>query len=73
VRVSVDDAESTSGWTLDAKGIVNFAEAPLAGAQVKAGFRFDVPVRFADDRLSLNRATFAAGEIVSVPMIEVRE
>ena len=38
-----------------------------------AGFRFDVPVRFAEDRLSLNRATFAAGEIPSVPLIEIRE
>ena len=40
---------------------------------MKAGFRFDVPVRFAEDKLSLNRATFLAGEIPSVPMIELRE
>ena len=40
---------------------------------MRAGFRFDVPVRFAEDRLSLSRATFAAGEIPSVPLIEIRE
>jgi uncharacterized protein (TIGR02217 family) len=47
--------------------------APEAGAEVRAGYRFDVPVRFADDRLSLSRATFEAGEIASVPLIEIRE
>jgi len=40
---------------------------------VRAGYRFDVPVRFAEDRLSLSLATFAAGEAPSVPLIEVRE
>nr|MBA2467044.1 DUF2460 domain-containing protein [Sphingomonas sp.] len=38
-----------------------------------AGFLFDVPVRFADDRLEVNRATFLAGEAPSVPLIEIRE
>ena len=33
-------------------GVVEFDEAPAAGAEVRAGFRFDVPVRFAEDRLS---------------------
>jgi uncharacterized protein (TIGR02217 family) len=73
VRVSVDEDEMTDGWALTGKGIVAFELAPADGAEVKAGFRFDVPVRFAGDRLSLNRATFLAGEMPSVPMIEVRE
>ncbi|HYE28995.1 MAG TPA: DUF2460 domain-containing protein [Allosphingosinicella sp.] len=73
VRVSVDGAERVDGWTLAALGVVRFDVAPAAGAEVKAGFRFDVPVRFADDRLSVSRATFEAGEIPSVPLIEVRE
>jgi uncharacterized protein (TIGR02217 family) len=38
-----------------------------------AGFRFDVPVRFAEDSLEVNRATFAAGEMPSVPLVEIRE
>jgi uncharacterized protein (TIGR02217 family) len=73
VRVAVDGGERVSGWMLGDKGVVEFDEAPEVGEAVTAGFRFDVPVRFAEDRLSLNRATFAAGEMPSVPMIEIRE
>ncbi|MGY2734803.1 uncharacterized protein (TIGR02217 family) [Sphingomonas sp. UYP23] len=40
---------------------------------VSAGFLFDVPVRFAEDTLSVTRATFLAGATTSVPLIEVRE
>jgi uncharacterized protein (TIGR02217 family) len=73
VRVSVDGEERVSGWTLADKGVIAFDAAPAEGKEVRAGFRFDVPVRFAEDRLGLSRATFAAGEIPSVPMIEIRE
>jgi uncharacterized protein (TIGR02217 family) len=73
VLVSVGGVERASGWTLGPLGTLSFEEAPGAGAAVKAGFRFDVPVRFAEDRLSVSRATFEAGEIPSVPLIEVRE
>jgi uncharacterized protein (TIGR02217 family) len=73
VRVSAGGVERVSGWTLGGLGTVSFEDAPAPGAQVKAGFRFDVPVRFAEDRLSVSRATFQAGEIPSVPLIEVRE
>ena len=73
VRVSVGGVERVAGWTLGPLGMVSFDEAPAAGAEVRAGFRFDVPVRFEQDRLSVGRATFEAGEIPSVPLIEVRE
>jgi uncharacterized protein (TIGR02217 family) len=73
VRVSVGGVERVTGWTLGPLGTLSFEEAPAAGAAVKAGFRFDVPVRFAEDRLGVSRATFEAGEIPSVPLIEVRE
>jgi uncharacterized protein (TIGR02217 family) len=73
VRVSVGGLERVSGWTLGPLGTVSFEVPPAAGAEVKAGYRFDVPVRFAEDRLSVSRATFEAGEIPSVPLIEVRE
>ena len=73
VRVAVDNVERMSGWTLGDKGMVAFDDAPGAGEAVTAGFRFDVPVRFAEDRLSLSRASFAAGEMPAVPMIEIRE
>ena len=73
VRVSVAGVERTSGWTLAAGGVVAFDVPPAAGAAVRAGFRFDVPVRFAEDRLTVSTATFLAGEAASVPLIEVRE
>jgi uncharacterized protein (TIGR02217 family) len=73
VRVAVDGAELATGWTLDGKGVVQFTDAPAAGAIVTAGYLFDVPVRFAEDRLEINRATFRAGEAPSVPLIEIRE
>jgi uncharacterized protein (TIGR02217 family) len=73
VRVSVAGVERVSGWTLAPGGRVLFDEAPGEGAEVRAGFRFDVPVRFAEDRLSVSRATFEAGEIAPVPLIELRE
>ena len=73
VRVAVDGVERVSGWTLGASGRVSFDTAPADGAEVRAGYRFDVPVRFAEDRLAVSRATFEAGEIASVPLIELRE
>ena len=73
VRVAVDGSELTTGWTLAEKGVVEFATPPAAGAAITAGFLFDVPVRFAEDRIEVNRSTFLAGEAPSVPLVEVRE
>lgn len=73
VLVSVDGTAQASGWTLDPGGIVRFDTPPPAGTSVAAGFTFDVPVRFAEDRLEVSGAAFAAGEAPSVPVIEVRE
>ncbi|RJF90790.1 DUF2460 domain-containing protein [Sphingomonas cavernae] len=71
VAVAVDGAIVT-GWTLDG-GVVAFDTPPAAGAAISAGYLFDVPVRFAEDRIEVNRATFLAGEAASVPLIEIRE
>ena len=60
-------------WTLEPAGWIVLAAAPPAGSEVRAGFLFDVPVRFATDRLDINAASFAAGEAPSVPLIELRE
>jgi uncharacterized protein (TIGR02217 family) len=73
VRVAVDGIEQVGGWSHVGLGVIAFDEAPAAGAVLTAGFRFDVPVRFAEDRLEINRATFAAGEAPSVPLVEIRE
>lgn len=73
IRVAVDGVELTEGWSHEGMGIIAFEDAPAEGAVLTAGFRFDVPVRFAEDRLDINRATFAAGEAPSVPLVEIRE
>ncbi|HEY0958909.1 MAG TPA: DUF2460 domain-containing protein [Novosphingobium sp.] len=71
--VSVAGVLIAEGWTLDEGGVLTFAEAPASGAQVRAGFLFDVPVRFAEDRLEIAGASFAAGEAPSVLVVEIRE
>jgi uncharacterized protein (TIGR02217 family) len=73
VRVAAAGTELVSGWTLGDKGVIEFDVAPALGAAITAGFLFDTPVRFADDRIEINRATFMAGEAPSVPLVEVRE
>ena len=72
IVVSIDGVIS-GGWTLTDAGIVTFAVPPAAGKIIRAGFTFDVPVRFAEDKLEVSGAVFAAGEVPSVPVIEVRE
>lgn len=73
VRIAIDGTELATGWTLHDKGVVEFDQPPPAGAVVTAGFLFDVAVRFAEDRIEVNRSTFLAGEAPSVPLVEVRE
>lgn len=72
ILVSVDGVP-TQDWTLAPGGTIVLTNAPPEGAEVRAGFLFDVPVRFAQDRLDISGATFAAGEAPSVPLIEIRE
>ena len=72
VRVAVAGSEAFTGWSLDG-GTVAFADAPASGGAVTAGYRFDVPVRFAEDRLRVSLHGFLAGEATSVPLVEVRE
>ncbi len=73
IKVSVGGAVRTTGWAVDERGILTFSAAPAAGAEVRAGFLFDVPVRFAEDQLQLSGASFGAGEAPSVPVVEIRE
>ncbi|MFS0737171.1 DUF2460 domain-containing protein [Sphingomonas sp. 1P06PA] len=73
VRIAVGGIERLTGWTVEPGGAIEFESPPAAGAAVTAGYRFDVPVRFAEDRLEIARTSWAAGEAVSVPLIEIRE
>ena len=64
---------ATQAFALAPLGLVTLDVAPAAGAAVTASFDFDVPVRFAEDRLTVSRATYLAGAAPSVPLVEVRE
>ncbi|WP_375291650.1 DUF2460 domain-containing protein [Qipengyuania sp.] len=72
VSVSVDGVP-TAAWSLADRGLIVFDVAPVPGADIRAGFLFDVPVRFAEDRLDVSGVSFAAGEVPSVPLVEIRE
>ena len=72
LRVAVAGTEISSGFSLDdTTGLVTFASAPDSGAAISAGFEFDCPVRFDTDGLSINLASFQAGEIPSIPLVEI--
>lgn len=73
VRVTVDGVEQLSGWALVAGGAIQFEAPPPVGADVRAGYRFDVPVRFATDRLEISLSGVRSGEIPNVPLVEIRE
>lgn len=74
VRAAVDGAEQTetTDFTVDeTSGVINFTSPPGAGLSITAGFLFDTPVRFDTDELRINLAAFEAGDIPSIPLIEV--
>ena len=63
----------TERYSIASGGKLIFEDAPDEDEEVRAGFLFDVPVRFAEDRLDITGLAFAAGEAPSVPLIEIRE
>ena len=68
-----DELVETVHFTVDyATGVVSFASPPAIGVQVTAGYEFDVPVRFDTDRIQVSVASFQAGEVPQVPVVEVR-
>jgi uncharacterized protein (TIGR02217 family) len=75
VRVAVNGTEALpSDFSLDsATGEIVFipGKIPGNGAAVTAGFSLHVEVRFASETLSANLTAFDAGEVPSVPLVEV--
>lgn len=76
VVVAVDGTDKLEGtdFSLDtATGTVAFLAGaiPAAGAEVTAGFEFDLPVRFDSDELTINLAAFEAGDIPAIPIVEI--
>lgn len=75
VRVAVDGdplVEDVHFEVDAATGIVTLVDAPDIGVKVTAGFEFDVPVRFDTDSIQTSVASFRAGDVPRVPVVEVR-
>lgn len=75
VRVGIANNEQreTIHYDVDlATGIVTIFDAPEDGAEITAGFEFDVPVRFDADAIQTSVASFRAGDVPRVPIVEVR-
>ncbi|MDP3196733.1 DUF2460 domain-containing protein [Tabrizicola sp.] len=53
-------------------GEVTFALPPDLGTRITAGFEFDVPVRFDTDNIQTSVASFQAGDVPTVPVVEIR-
>lgn len=76
LRAAIAGVEITSPGAFafdDATGEIVFAvgSIPGDGLVVTCGYEFDVPVRFDTERLSMSLKAFKAGQIPSIPLIEV--
>ena len=75
VRIGLDQDEMQEGidYEVDVTtGLVTFQHPPDIAVQVRAGFEFDVPVRFDTDQIQTSVANFQAGSVPNVPIVEVR-
>ncbi|WP_121629967.1 DUF2460 domain-containing protein [Tropicibacter alexandrii] len=75
ILAAVQDVEMLQGvhFEIDVEtGVITFVEAPLKDAEISVGFEFDVPVRFDTDRINVSVASFRAGQVPDVPVVEVR-
>lgn len=76
LRVAVGGTEVGEAvqWSVDlATGLITFDAPPGVGAEVTMGCEFDVPVRFDTDLIQVSVASFRAGDVPKVPVIEVRQ
>lgn len=75
LRVAVGGADAAGNFGFDAETgevVLSVGRVPASGQAVTAGYEFDVPVRFDTDRLSISLKAFRAGQIPSIPLIEVQ-
>ncbi|WP_424984320.1 phage distal tail protein, Rcc01695 family [Microbulbifer sp. S227A] len=75
VRIGIeqDEMRETVDYEIDlTTGVVRFDKPPASTMRIMAGFEFDVPVRFDTDRIQTSVASFQAGDVPNVPVVEVR-
>jgi uncharacterized protein (TIGR02217 family) len=71
--VSVDELVAGVHFDVDhTSGTITFVDAPPADVEVTAGYEFDVPVRFDTETIQTSVASFQAGEVPNVPVVEIR-
>jgi len=78
LKISVEGILQVEGADFeldDTTGQVTFVggSIPALGSQVYAGFEFDVPVRFEADDITVNMTNFLAGEITTIPLLEIKQ
>ena len=74
VRIAVDGMELSlsSDFSINtATGAVLLSSPPTVGQVITAGYEFDVPVRFVDDDLRISVSNFSAGDVPSIPLVEL--
>ena len=75
VQVSVGEVPQQEGIDFEVAydtGIVSFSHPPDLSAPIRAGFEFDVPVRFDTDAIMTSLSSFQAGEAPNIPVVEIR-
>ena len=73
IAVADDPKVEVSEFSVDAaSGEILFEVPPPRGTRITAGFEFDVPVRFDADRIQVSVASFQAGDVPNVPVVEIR-
>lgn len=77
VLIQVNSVDKIAGTHFNVDyttGIVTFTggNIPANGHVIKAGFEFDVPVRFDTDHLALALAHAGAGDIPDIPIVELK-
>ncbi|WP_170782617.1 DUF2460 domain-containing protein [Ruegeria lacuscaerulensis] len=75
VRLGLEQDEMREGVDFEVdllRGQVMFADPPPENVEITAGFEFDVPVRFDTDKIQTSVASFQAGDVPNVPVVEVR-
>ncbi len=73
VAVAQDPKVAGLEFEVDAAtGLLTFDTPPALGTEISAGFEFDVPVRFDTDHIQTSVASFQAGDVPAVPVVEIR-
>ncbi len=75
LALSINDTAVTEDqYSVDwNSGLIEFNSnsIPQSDTTIKAGYEFDIPVRFDADEISINLTHFEVGDIPSIPLVEL--